>query len=48
MPLSEIAFAAGFHSIRRFNDAFRATYGRPPSSFRRTEGTCARSSRPDK
>src|SRR5262252_9145692 len=35
MPLSEIAFAAGFRSIRRFNDAFRATYGRPPSSFRR-------------
>jgi AraC family transcriptional regulator, regulatory protein of adaptative response / methylated-DNA-[protein]-cysteine methyltransferase len=37
MPLSEIAFAAGFRSIRRFNDAFHATYGRPPSSFRRTE-----------
>jgi AraC family transcriptional regulator of adaptative response / DNA-3-methyladenine glycosylase II len=36
VPLSEIAFAAGFRSIRRFNDAFRATYGRPPSSFRRT------------
>ena len=36
MPLSEIAFAAGFRSIRRFNDAFRATYGRPPSSFRQS------------
>jgi AraC family transcriptional regulator, regulatory protein of adaptative response / methylated-DNA-[protein]-cysteine methyltransferase len=36
MPLSEIAFAAGFQSVRRFNDAFRATYGRPPSAFRRT------------
>jgi AraC family transcriptional regulator of adaptative response / DNA-3-methyladenine glycosylase II len=36
MPLSEIAFAAGFRSIRRFNDAFLATYRRPPSSFRRT------------
>jgi AraC family transcriptional regulator, regulatory protein of adaptative response / methylated-DNA-[protein]-cysteine methyltransferase len=35
IPLSEIAFAAGFASIRRFNDAFRTTYGRPPSSFRR-------------
>ena len=35
MPLSEIAFAAGFQSIRRFNDAFRATYSRPPSAFRR-------------
>jgi AraC family transcriptional regulator of adaptative response / DNA-3-methyladenine glycosylase II len=35
MPLSEIAFAAGFRSIRRFNDAFRATYRRAPSSLRR-------------
>jgi AraC family transcriptional regulator, regulatory protein of adaptative response / methylated-DNA-[protein]-cysteine methyltransferase len=34
MPLSEIAFAAGFGSVRRFNDAFRATYGRRPSSLR--------------
>jgi hypothetical protein len=22
--------------VRRFNDAFRVTYGRPPSSFRKT------------
>lgn len=35
MPLSEIAFASGFRSIRRFNDTFRTTYGRPPSAFRR-------------
>jgi AraC family transcriptional regulator, regulatory protein of adaptative response / methylated-DNA-[protein]-cysteine methyltransferase len=35
MPLAEIAFAAGFGSVRRFNDAFRAIYGRPPSSFRK-------------
>lgn len=34
-PLAEIAFTAGFGSVRRFNYAFRATYGRPPSSFRR-------------
>ena len=34
-PLGEIAFAAGFSSVRRFNDAFRATYSRPPSSFRK-------------
>ena len=34
-PLAEIAFAAGFGSVRRFNDAFRATYGRPPSAFRK-------------
>lgn len=35
IPLSEIAFAAGFRSVRRFNDAFRNTYGRAPSSFRK-------------
>jgi AraC family transcriptional regulator, regulatory protein of adaptative response / methylated-DNA-[protein]-cysteine methyltransferase len=34
MPLSQIAFTAGFGSLRRFNDAFRATYGCAPSSFR--------------
>jgi AraC family transcriptional regulator, regulatory protein of adaptative response / methylated-DNA-[protein]-cysteine methyltransferase len=33
--LVDVAFSAGFRSVRRFNDAFRATYGRPPSSFRR-------------
>jgi len=25
MPLAQVAFAAGFNSVRRFNDAFRAT-----------------------
>jgi AraC family transcriptional regulator of adaptative response/methylated-DNA-[protein]-cysteine methyltransferase len=35
LSLSEIAFAAGFRSVRRFNHAFRAIYGRPPSSFRK-------------
>jgi AraC family transcriptional regulator of adaptative response/methylated-DNA-[protein]-cysteine methyltransferase len=34
MPLAEIAFAAGFGSVRRFNDAFLSTYQRTPSSFR--------------
>jgi AraC family transcriptional regulator of adaptative response / DNA-3-methyladenine glycosylase II len=35
MPMSAIAFAAGFSSIRRFNAAFRAVYRRPPTSVRR-------------
>src|SRR5467141_1025858 len=35
MPMSAIAFAAGFASIRRFNAAFRAVYRRPPTSVRR-------------
>lgn len=32
--LAEIAFIAGFGSVRRFNDAFQATYARAPSWFR--------------
>jgi AraC family transcriptional regulator of adaptative response / DNA-3-methyladenine glycosylase II len=36
MPMSAIAFAAGFASIRRFNAAFRAAYRRPPTAVRRT------------
>jgi len=35
MPMSEIAFAAGFASIRRFNAAFRAVYRRSPTAVRR-------------
>ena len=35
LPMSEIAFAAGFRSIRRFNTAFRAVYRRPPTAVRR-------------
>ena len=35
LPLSGIAFAAGFNSVRRFNTAFRASYGRAPQDMRR-------------
>jgi AraC family transcriptional regulator, regulatory protein of adaptative response / methylated-DNA-[protein]-cysteine methyltransferase len=35
LPLGHIAFEAGFGSVRRFNDAFRKTYKRPPGSIRR-------------
>jgi AraC family transcriptional regulator of adaptative response/methylated-DNA-[protein]-cysteine methyltransferase len=35
LPMAAIAFAAGFASIRRFNDAFRAVYRRPPTAARR-------------
>lgn len=34
MPLGEVAFEAGFGSVRRFNDAFRKTYKRTPGSLR--------------
>ncbi|MDX1556685.1 MAG: AlkA N-terminal domain-containing protein, partial [Xanthomonadales bacterium] len=35
LPLSAVAEAAGYGSVRRFNDAFRNSYGRPPSMLRR-------------
>ncbi|MCY1389215.1 DNA-3-methyladenine glycosylase 2 [compost metagenome] len=35
MPITDIAFAAGFGSIRRFNEVFLRLYGRPPSALRR-------------
>lgn len=39
MPMSAIAFAAGFASIRRFNAAFRAVYRRPPTAVRGGRGS---------
>lgn len=38
LSMADIALAAGFQSIRRFNDAFAKTYGRPPSALRRAQG----------
>ena len=35
-PVSEVALASGFRSLRRFNAAFLAHHGRDPSSHRRT------------
>ncbi len=34
MTMSAVAFAAGFSSIRRFNDALRSTYNRTPTELR--------------
>jgi AraC family transcriptional regulator of adaptative response/methylated-DNA-[protein]-cysteine methyltransferase len=36
--MTEIAYRAGFSSLRRFNAAFRELYGRSPSSIRTTSG----------
>jgi len=36
LPLSEIAFASGFGSIRRFNETFLALYGRAAGDLRRS------------
>ncbi len=35
LPLAQIALSSGFGSIRRFNAAFRGSYGCPPSALRR-------------
>ncbi len=35
LPMSEIALAAGFLSLRRFNDAIRLHYGKSPRELRR-------------
>jgi AraC family transcriptional regulator of adaptative response / DNA-3-methyladenine glycosylase II len=35
LSMTDIAFAAGFGSIRRFNDAIYQTYGRSPTELRR-------------
>lgn len=35
LPITEIAFAAGFKSIRRFNSAFHETFRRSPRDLRR-------------
>ena len=38
LPLTEIAFAAGFASVRRFNAVFAERMGRSPSELRRAHG----------
>jgi AraC family transcriptional regulator of adaptative response / DNA-3-methyladenine glycosylase II len=38
LPMAEIAFAAGFGSIRRFNETFTELYGRAPCALRRRGG----------
>lgn len=35
LPMVQVALAAGFGSVRRFNETFRALYGRPPRELRR-------------
>ena len=38
LPITDVAFAAGFASIRRFNDAWQQAYGLAPSALRKQEG----------
>ncbi|MBF9234956.1 DNA-3-methyladenine glycosylase 2 family protein [Microvirga alba] len=39
MPMAEVALAAGFGSVRRFNETFHALFRRPPSELRRKTAT---------
>ncbi|WP_236577248.1 DNA-3-methyladenine glycosylase 2 family protein [Streptomyces sp. MBT55] len=39
LPVTEIAFAAGFASVRQFNDTIRQIYARTPSALRAEAGT---------
>ena len=38
LPVTEIAYASGFASLRRFNDAFRQHYRMPPTQLRKKAG----------
>ncbi|MBO0719864.1 MAG: helix-turn-helix domain-containing protein [Blastocatellia bacterium] len=35
LPMAEVALAAGFGSVRRFNETFQQLFGRPPGELRR-------------
>jgi AraC family transcriptional regulator, regulatory protein of adaptative response / DNA-3-methyladenine glycosylase II len=35
MPVTGVAFASGFASVRQFNASFAAAYGKPPTALRR-------------
>lgn len=39
LPMSEIAYRAGFSSLRRFNAVFAEVYRRPPSEIRRRQAS---------
>ena len=41
LPMTEVALAAGFGSLRRFNECFQTLYGRPPGALRRRKAAQA-------
>ena len=41
MPMTEIALASGFSSLRRFNETFHDLFHRPPSTLRRKTSAAA-------
>jgi AraC family transcriptional regulator of adaptative response / DNA-3-methyladenine glycosylase II len=38
LPMAEVALAAGFGSVRRFNETFQQLFARPPAALRRLGG----------
>jgi AraC family transcriptional regulator, regulatory protein of adaptative response / DNA-3-methyladenine glycosylase II len=42
LPMTEVALAAGFGSLRRFNETFQRLFHRPPSALRRKPATAVR------
>jgi AraC family transcriptional regulator of adaptative response / DNA-3-methyladenine glycosylase II len=46
LPMTEIATASGFRSVRRFNEAFQSVFRLSPSSLRRTGDRQARTGSP--
>ena len=38
LPMTEVALASGFGSVRRFNETFQRLYDRPPARLRRQRG----------
>jgi AraC family transcriptional regulator, regulatory protein of adaptative response / DNA-3-methyladenine glycosylase II len=47
MPMTEVALAAGFGSVRRFNETFRDLFHRPPSALRRKSSANAEGAETD-
>lgn len=47
LPISSIAFEAGFNSLRRFNGVFKQVYRRTPSEIRREGGSAGTGSGPE-
>ncbi len=41
LPMGEVALAAGFGSVRRFNETFQQLYDRPPAALRRRKSLLA-------
>jgi AraC family transcriptional regulator of adaptative response / DNA-3-methyladenine glycosylase II len=41
LPMGEVALAAGFGSVRRFNETFQQLYDRPPAALRRRKASTA-------